>query len=1261
MANQPVTYEDFNLEMADLQEDGTFTVRVLGETPGGEMGADAAETASYNADALKMPLRKLETRRLKELELIELGEALAEMMLPGRVGELFDDSLKAMTGAGKGLRVRLRIESLELAALPWEYAYRQYSPGEKVGQDFLALRNVSFTRYETTGVPLQPREGREKLRIVVALASPLDLEILDLEKDKEAIQAAVAELEASLGNGQGAVETVFLEQTTRAALLDALDSADIFHFSGSGFFEGTEMSPEGKVLKKGRIILETEEGESDRFESGQLATVLRTAGVRLVVLGTSESAARDEGGAWTGVAPALAREGIPAVVAMQFTVRDDTAARFIEQLYARVLAGQSIDEAVAAGRRAIFVHSDRGAAGRDWGVPVLYLRVSDGILFPQGVEGMQGSTIGPDEEIPVVAEAPYLPPGPGYISDAVSDDVELVDHLGIEREVTTIAHVMASKKVDPPLSLGLFGDWGSGKSFFMSKLRQQVAAIAAYYSQREKEEKKEYSLQWCTRVVQIDFNAWHYSDANLWASLVTRIYEALYSELKGGERTDEKTRRLIREKVQRAEEELEAAEAQVRAAKERVEGAEEELLEARDQRARQESTLMGLLGDVRSLLKPPGPAAEEEADDEEDEEEQEQRQALRETRAELYDELERAVTRLGYPEAAGTYEALLDFNGDLRTLSQRLQALLVFVVRSPGTVAALLLALVLYLLAAWAGSNLAEQVSWVRTWVVEASALVLPLLGGLSLMVDRGLKAINTVQSGVKAVEEARMERAESSSKVKEARQGIAEARAEEAAAESKLESARTDLKQLQSELDALKPERRLLHLLEERSRSGTYTQHLGIVSLVRSDFEQLSRILKELNEEERDLEKEAPPIQRIILYIDDLDRCRPEQVVEVLEAVHLLLAFPLFVVVVGVDPRWLRHSLRKQYPENLAENGAGIGAEQATPQQYLEKIFQIPFALRPVDKDGYEEMVGNLLARPPEEERSTRHGDGTAVVSGQDEAAEAEPVESLSEPGGPTQTDGPTQSGYEELAPEPAAAEQGVAAGKRDVALPPGVAEGATTQRQGEEEVAAEEGAEEEGAEETVATPILARPLNSEQLSFQSWEEKDVNRLWPMFHTPRTIKRFVNTYRLLRAGLLSPEAVARFEGSESEPGSYQIAILLLAVVTSYPHLASRFLLALDEWLDREEAKRDSGKAEAEHSRAIYGWTDVVAALRDVQDGDEWAHLLNSLKGIEDDGNWQRFTGETLRTWALRVSRYSFALDSSQALHEQFGTWESEG
>lgn len=120
----------------------------------------------------------------------------------------------------------------------------------------------------------------------------------------------------------------------------------------------------------------------------------------------------------------------------------------------------------------------------------------------------------------------------------------------------------------------------------------------------------------------------------------------------------------------------------------------------------------------------------------------------------------------------------------------------------------------------------------------------------------------------------------------------------------------------------------------------------VGIVSRVRRAFEQLNVVV----ESHQDAD-DAP--QRIVFYIDDLDRCRAEQVVRVLEAVHLLLAFDRFVVVVGVDTRWLETSLMSFYEEQLRANrGDSNGPPSAAPdpratvRDYVEKIFQVPIQI---------------------------------------------------------------------------------------------------------------------------------------------------------------------------------------------------------------------------------------------------------------------------------------------------------------------------
>jgi len=98
-------------------------------------------------------------------------------------------------------------------------------------------------------------------------------------------------------------------------------------------------------------------------------------------------------------------------------------------------------------------------------------------------------------------------------------------------------------------------------------------------------------------------------------------------------------------------------------------------------------------------------------------------------------------------------------------------------------------------------------------------------------------------------------------------------------------------------------------------------------------------------------------PHGRLVVFIDDLDRCLPDKAVEVLEAVKLFLDVPGFVFVLGVDRTVIEQGIRVRYQDYETEIKGGL---------YLEKIIQIPFKLPPIDADtvaGYVHEVtsGNL------------------------------------------------------------------------------------------------------------------------------------------------------------------------------------------------------------------------------------------------------------------------------------------------------------
>lgn len=376
----PMQYLNFDIDAFDYEKDADgerFSVRVA-QSPGGEQRLWDAEKVLLFPD-LRNQLRRLEKRSLDLGETIELGQLLAELLLPVRARQMLDRS-RAMLDDGERLRIRLRLDSHALSDMPWEYLYipaPDTPPDQRGPEGFLVLdRRVSLVRYELIGRPAESLDpvGAGPLRLVALLAAPQDYPELDLEGERKNIEKATSKIPG--------IEVQFFPQGRVIDLEDAMTTgAHIFHFAGHGDFD-TEMGTEfGTEEGRGALVLVREDGTSKLFSVEKLAANLVGRDIRLAVFGACETGRRDGVNAWTGVAPALTRAGIPAVVAMQYTIKDANAVAFSRRFYRALAAGETIDAAVTDGRLAIFNRSDLDE--RDWGVPVLYLRTPGGGLFPK--------------------------------------------------------------------------------------------------------------------------------------------------------------------------------------------------------------------------------------------------------------------------------------------------------------------------------------------------------------------------------------------------------------------------------------------------------------------------------------------------------------------------------------------------------------------------------------------------------------------------------------------------------------------------------------------------------------------------------------------------------------------------------------------------------------------------------------------------------------------------------------------------------------
>ncbi|WP_419486793.1 KAP family P-loop NTPase fold protein [Chryseobacterium bernardetii] len=109
----------------------------------------------------------------------------------------------------------------------------------------------------------------------------------------------------------------------------------------------------------------------------------------------------------------------------------------------------------------------------------------------------------------------------------------------------------------------------------------------------------------------------------------------------------------------------------------------------------------------------------------------------------------------------------------------------------------------------------------------------------------------------------------------------------------------------------------------------------------------------------------ESTKFKRLIVIVDDLDRCTPERIIENLEAIKLFLNVPKTAFIIGADPRIVKHAIEQKYKNNkeIEEDNNRIVID------YLEKLIQLPYSLPRLSDSEVETYISMLVCKKELEE----------------------------------------------------------------------------------------------------------------------------------------------------------------------------------------------------------------------------------------------------------------------------------------------------
>ncbi len=820
------------------------------------------------------------------------------------------------------------------------------------------------------------------------------------------------------------------------------------------------------------------------------------------------------------------------------------------------------------------------------------------LIAPRVMEGLPSSTPPPnhsqeptglpekEEDVPIESSGAgdRSPAGPGappdrplYSNDGMPD----IDSLGMSEQAEDFAKLIAAEDVKPPLAIGLFGEWGVGKSYFMRCIRSAVEQLIRSRTEDE-------GAPYVRRVAHIDFNAWHYSDTNLWAVMAIRIFEGLAETIRSSTAQAHSLAAELTSKIRSSSETLKEAEKRMEAAERQREKALEELacLEARRRSTVRTygKVLLQMWRDQKRRAESGAEAPEHGADP--------------------LVELQHLAQKLGLNPVIETADDLLELadrvistgsgiGSTWRTLSR------------PRT---LFGTLVLFVFVAMAELSLWRLPPGWWDDVIRFFEFLVPAGSALGWALQRATRFRKLLETTVNArreltslrdrIEEGLQRETREDDEVRKILRQIARL-------DNRIAEEQQRVSQCAQEIDDAWKQRRHIEsggvvydFLTERLASSTYRHHLGLLSTIRRDLEHLEETLREWHavvERGKDGKDQAVPIDRIVLYIDDLDRCQPDQVVRVLQAVHLLLAFKLFVVVVAVDARWLQHSLQQTFRHGGAWSTVGERAVQHelafSPQNYLEKIFQIPVALEAMSPAGYRRLIEdlNLQGQPV-----------AAEVVPPPPAASSEERSAEVEQGEPEQ-ERPAQPAAEE-APEMEASTTPSPSFK----APP-----------------------ENGGDADAPTEQALLTLGAHEVAF-------IQTLQPFVRTPRVAKRMLNIYRLIRVSVgRIPDRFHRFIDPDS--GDYLVVLTLLGLVTRFPDTGCRLLHRMASAPEPDEKEeflpfvvRHSKEIAERGGRTPTEQEDLFLLISILES--MWDHIPHSLRRYQP---WARMVGRHSFNWNI--------------------------
>jgi hypothetical protein len=332
-----------------------------------------------------------------------LGDHLHDYLLGRDIGKAIHDAIVSLTIPRVRIILEFAEKQQEMASWPWEYLrYPERYGSASSGYFLTSKQHVTLTRF--LDLDQNAREllvDKPKLKVLLVVASTTDAGVESegfIEQLRKLSDSRIQVVEFVEPHRKPEDPITMRDRATVTfdAFIERVIAEDphILHFVGHGQCteSGGELAFVGNNFQSDWV---RGEDFADRLE--------KIPSLRLVYLQACESALGNPYQAVSSVAMRLAHKNIPAVVAMQYKIKQSVASLFAQAFYEALAKPEPIGNAVQLARSKVIQQlRPSGVAQLAFGLPVLYLRYmgEPGLLPSKAEPGADTGAPGVGSNIP---------------------------------------------------------------------------------------------------------------------------------------------------------------------------------------------------------------------------------------------------------------------------------------------------------------------------------------------------------------------------------------------------------------------------------------------------------------------------------------------------------------------------------------------------------------------------------------------------------------------------------------------------------------------------------------------------------------------------------------------------------------------------------------------------------------------------------------------------------------------------------------------